>query len=119
MGFTNVKVRVINPKEEGLSIDIETLVDTGALYSSIPKELLEGIRVGRRGKKVFRLANGEMIERDIGAAIFSYNGFEGISPVIFGEKKDTPILGVVTLEAMGVEVDPVKNELHPMELLLV
>ncbi len=118
MGFTNVKVRVINP-ENKKGFETDAMVDTGALYSIIPKSLLEGIGIEKREKRMFKLANGERIERPIGGAIFLYNGFSGISPVIFGEEKDSALLGVVTLEAMGVEVDPVRNELHPMELLLV
>jgi len=118
MGFTSVLVRVSNVKEEDNYVDIETLVDTGAWYSIIPKELLDSIKVERRGKKRFVLANGERIERDVGVAFFSYDGFEGVSPVVFGEKNDRKILGVITLETMGLKVDPIKNELSEMELLL-
>ncbi|MBS7629139.1 hypothetical protein KEJ23_04095 [Candidatus Bathyarchaeota archaeon] len=39
--------------------------------------------------------------------------------VIFGEKEDTPLLGVTTLEELGLEVDPVTKQLKPAALLLL
>jgi len=38
--------------------------------------------------------------------------------VVFGDE-GVYLLGVVTLEELGLEVDPVKGELRPMELLLM
>ena len=38
---------------------------------------------------------------------------------MFAEKDDTPCLGATALEAMGLQVDPVTNELKPVELLML
>ena len=119
MGLTNVKVKVMNPANLDQFVEIEVLVDTGALYSVIPRSLLEKLQVKPRWRKLFTLANGEKIERDVGGVVFQWNEYGGYSPIVFGETKDKPLLGTFSLEAMGLEVSPVKGELRPMELLLL
>jgi hypothetical protein len=39
--------------------------------------------------------------------------------VILGEDSDEALLGVVTLEILGLVFDPFKRTLHPMKMLLV
>jgi len=46
-------------------------------------------------------------------------GRRGGITVIFGEEKDTAILGVTALEALGLEVDPIKNTLKKAQLLML
>ena len=41
-----------------------------------------------------------------------------MAPVIFGEKGDSTLLGAVTLEALGVILDPIKRELRPLPMVL-
>ena len=67
----------------------------------------------------FRLANGTPIVRRKGTALFRYGEKIGGADVIFGESDDAPLLGVLTLEALGLTLDPLKRELRPMELLLL
>jgi len=54
----------------------------------------------------------------MGEARFFYEGHKAVSPVILGEEGDAAILGVVTLESMGLEVDPVRKQIRPARLLL-
>ena len=42
----------------------------------------------------------------------------GAAPVIFGEPGDSNLLGVVTLEALGYVLDPLKRELRALPMLL-
>jgi hypothetical protein len=46
------------------------------------------------------------------------DGRQGASPVIFGEKGDHALLGAVTLESLGVLLDPLRRELRPLPLVL-
>ena len=39
-------------------------------------------------------------------------------PVIMGRRGDEALLGALTLEALGLVLDPFKRELHPMRLML-
>ena len=43
---------------------------------------------------------------------------ERASPVIFGEKGDTPLLDMVSLEALGYILDPLRRELRPLPMVL-
>ncbi len=58
-----------------------------------------GIRPRRT--KSFILADGTEIKRSLGQALFRLNGEEAASPVIFGGKGDSVLLGSVSLEVLG------------------
>jgi predicted aspartyl protease len=62
MGLTTVKVKVTNPANLRQFFETEVLVDTGALYSVIPKSMLEKLQIKPIWKKRFIL--GDKIERD-------------------------------------------------------
>jgi hypothetical protein len=38
--------------------------------------------------------------------------------VIFGEKGDATLLGALTLEALGLALDPIRRELKPLPMML-
>ena len=119
MGFTTIGVKLINPESPRLTCDARLLIDTGALYSIVPAHLLEAIKLKRKRSQKFTLANGKSITRWVSDVLFTYGDYEGAAPVIFGEQTDKPLLGVVTLEALGLEIDPISHELRPAPLLLL
>ena len=43
----------------------------------------------------------------------------GPAPVIYGEERDEPLLGVTALESLGLVLNPFTRELHPMRMLMV
>ena len=94
-------------------------MDTGAFFSIVPKVILRAAAIRPRRRQTLTRANGQKIIRQVGGALFRYGKHEGAAPVIFGEKNDKALLGVLSIEAMGLEVDPVKKRLKPTELLLV
>ena len=118
MGFVNAKVSFEEIRKGGERREIELLVDTGALYSIVPATLLRELDIQPEEKLEFELANGQFIERNVGEARFFYDGRKAVSPVIFGEEGDAAVLGVVTLESLGLEVDPVRKQLRPTRLIL-
>ena len=63
-----------------------------------------------------RLIDMTTIEREVGEAVFTYRGRTRTSPVMFGEEGDSILLGVMTLESLGLLLDPVKQEVRPMML---
>jgi predicted aspartyl protease len=118
MRFTYVKIRIYSidlMKWE----DLEVLVDSGALFTSIPRQTLERLGLKPVSRQRFRTYSGEIIERDIGGAVIEYENRRVIAPVVFGEPTDLPVLGVTTLEALGYEIDPVSKRLRPIELLMI
>jgi len=50
--------------------------------------------------------------------IVRYNGLEGHTPVILGERGDQPLLGAVTLEILGLVLNPFTRVLQPMKLMV-
>lgn len=119
MGITLVKLKIKNPEKPSLEIEEEFLVDSGATYSVVPKEKLFALGIKPHRKQDFVLADGTKIRRQIGDAIFEFQGTRAAAPIIFGEKGDSYLLGVFTLEALGFVLDPFKRELRPMRLLMV
>jgi hypothetical protein len=75
-----------------------------------------GIRPLKRER--FRLADGKEIVRQKGGAVFKFRTYVGVGDVVFGEKGDATLLGALTLEALGLCLDPIKRELRPMQLVL-
>ncbi|MCC6058305.1 MAG: Retroviral aspartyl protease [Desulfurococcaceae archaeon] len=118
MGFTFIKVRVYN-FDLSMWEDIEVLVDSGAIYTSIPRNILEKLGLKPIAKQKLRLFSAEVVERDIGGVVVEYEGRRAIVPVIFGESGDIPVLGVTALEFLGYQLDPVTKKLKPVELLMV
>lgn len=119
MGFTNLPVKIKNPRRIQQQIVSKFLVDSGALYSVMPSKKLEALGIKPVFKQAFTLANGETVTYDVGNALFEYQGKEIGSPVIFGEKDDIYLLGVTTLESFGYILDPVTRELRKMPMLLM
>lgn len=119
MGFTTVRIMIMNPADRAQSAQIDLLADTGAGFSIIPRTLLEKIGIPVEFRRAFTLANGERISREVGNLLWRYNGDTSSAPVIFGEASDKPLLGVVTLEALGLRVNPNTQKVEPEELLLL
>jgi hypothetical protein len=46
------------------------------------------------------------------------NDAVGGADVIFGEKGDSTLLGAMSLEALGLALDPLKRELRPLPMIL-
>jgi clan AA aspartic protease len=119
MGLTRITLYVANPARPKKSLPVEFLVDSGAVYSVVPAAILRKLNVKAHSKEIFTLADGSHITRRKGDLLFRLNGKKGASPVIFGERGDSVLLGAVTLEALGVILDPIKRQLKPMPMILV
>lgn len=119
MGFVKTKVTIYNLADRNKYCEIECLVDTGSIHTLLPRDVLKQVGIKSTGERFFVLADGRKIKRKIGGALFKIGKYEGPAPVIFGNKKDKPLLGVTALEALGLEIDPVSGKLKPMELLIL
>ncbi len=118
MGLTVLGVEVGNPANPEVTRKIELLIDSGAIYSVIPTPVLEGLGIKPLVEQEFRLADGSKITRRKGIALFKYGDRIGGADVIFGEPKDSTLLGAFTLEALGLALDPLRRELKPLPMIL-
>ena len=96
----------------------EFLVDTGAAYTVLPKNMAEKLGLKSQKTQKFSLADGSIVQRKLSSAIVKIDGQEAASTVVIGQKDDSPLIGVITLENMGLMVDPFKRKLIPMKLML-
>lgn len=118
MGLTTMPITVANPRSERRAAKVRCVVDTGASYSIIRSAVLNRLGVRPDDEVTLALADGTEVKRRMGQALFKMAGKARVSTVIFGEGKDADILGVVTLEEMGVFLDPLERTLKPLKLML-
>ena len=118
MGLTVLEIEVGNPAKPNVTEKIEFLIDSGAIYSVVPKSILKRLGIKSVAEQQFRLANGKKIRRKKGVALFKYGKRVGGADVIFGEKGDSNLLGAFTLEALGLSLDPLRRELKPLPMVL-
>jgi clan AA aspartic protease len=118
MGLTHVRASVTNPARPRRSARIEFLVDSGALYSVVPGHILRNLGIRPHSERTFMLADGTEITRAIGDASFHFDDHRGASPVIFGQGDDAALLGAVSLESLGLMLDPMKRVLRQLPMVL-
>jgi len=118
MGLTVLTLEVANPATPDRREPVEFLVDSGAVYSFVPRPLLERLGIQAHSRQKFRLADGSTIERDRGDALFFYRGARGAAPVIFGESGDATLLGAVSLESLGYVLDAIRRDLIPLPMVV-
>jgi predicted aspartyl protease len=118
MGLTYIEATIANPARPRKTARLKFLVDSGAVYSVVPAPVLRRVGIKPRTTRRFILADGTTVTRRIGQVLFRLDGQEGASPVIFGQKDDSVLLGTVSLEALGLILDPLKRELRPLPMML-
>ncbi len=112
MGMTQVALRIKNPQKPSKMFEGEFLVDSGAAYTVVPKIVLTKLGIKPQREETFSLADGRLIKRKVGNAIYEYEGIEAAAPILFGEKGDSLLLGTFTLEALGLTLDPLQRKLY-------
>lgn len=118
MAITFLKVKVSNPEHPKKSKECAFLVDSGAVYSVVPEEILKKLGVKSTSEEEFILANGEIIKKTVGNLYFAYKDKVRAAPVIFGDK-GIYLLGATAIEALGMILDPIKRELKPLPMVLM
>ena len=118
MGITSLTLEIGNPARPDVTELVECLVDSGAVYSVVPSAVLERLGIAPLVEERFRLADGSSVTRRKGIALFKYGDRVGGADVIFGEARDAQLLGALTLEALGLTLDPLRRELKPLPLVL-
>ena len=118
MGLTHKMLLVKESRKASAQRELEFLIDSGAVHSLVPLEILAELGIEPYKSVTFVLADGTKVERRVGDAYFEYRGDGGAAPVIFGEPGDEPLLGATTLESLGLVLNPLRRELYPMRMML-
>ena len=116
MGITYIDGVARGPtgKEEAVRL----LVDSGAAYSLLPTGVWQSIELEPRREQTFTLADGATVQGRISTCYLTLPQGQDYSPVILGEPGDEALLGVVTLEILGLLFNPFNRTLQPMRMML-
>jgi len=118
MGMTMVRAQLANVLDRTRETTVEMTVDSGAIYPVVPAATLRQIGVTPERSETFWLADGRSVRRRVGHVVFQIQASEGISKVVFGRPDDASLLGVVTLEVLGLSLDPLKRKIRPLKLMI-
>jgi len=118
MAITFVKLKVSNPSRPNKARTHEFLVDSGAFYTVMPEDALKALGIKATSFEDFTLADGEIVRKGVGNALYELKGKVRAAPVIFGDK-GIFLLGETTLEALGLMLDPLRRELRPAPMVLM
>jgi clan AA aspartic protease len=116
MGLVYVDGVVTGPS--GSAQQVQFLVDSGASYTMLPHPVWQSLGLAPKRTATFTLADGSQVERKVSECHIAVVGQEGHTPVLLGEPGDEALLGVVTLEVLGLVLDPFKRTLQAMQLRL-
>lgn len=115
MGLTKVTLKIGHGRN---AVDVDCLVDSGASYTLLPEKVWRKLKLKPIDEVKFVLADATVIKRKISEAWLEYEGRGRTAQVVLGEKGDEALLGAMTLEALGLVLNPFTRELTPMKLML-
>jgi aspartyl protease family protein len=113
MGSFSAKLRVWNPNAPDRVEELEAMVDTGAAFSWMHRDRLERLGVEKLRRIGFRAIDGSIIERDTAAVWVASNDFRAPDIIVMAEPSDMEVIGVHTIEGLGLVADPVQKKLIP------
>lgn len=70
------------------------------------------------GTLKFTSIEGRDIERQVGEAVIESSGEKATRIVVYADERDAQVLGVDSLEGLGLEVDPTSKRLKKVESLI-
>jgi clan AA aspartic protease len=111
MGLTFIEGIVSNKRKKST---VRFLVDSGAVYTLLPEKDWKAIGLRPKRTMTFTLADGTQVERQISECLISLPQGEAHTPVILGETDDEALLGAVTLEILGLVLNPFKRSIQPI-----
>lgn len=118
MGITTVQLTVKNPLNPNKSAEGEFLVDSGAHFTVLPAAMVKKLHIKPSYAQRFSLADGRIMQRNVGNAAVVLDKREMVVPVVLGEAQDGGLLGVTTLESFGLMLDPFRREIYASKLML-
>ena len=116
MGLTYVDGTVRAPGRRARRVRF--LVDSGAVYSVLRRADWRALGLRPERELEFVLADGTALTRGVSECRFELEGRRATSPVVLGETEDESLLGAVTLETLGLMLNPLSRTLQPMRMVL-
>jgi hypothetical protein len=118
MGEVRIKAKFVNPfdvharRRKIRQIELDCLVDTGAVLSYLPGEVVEFLGIPTAGNVIVRYADERREELPkAGPLRIAVAGREGNFDCIVGPPNCEPLLGQIVLEELDLVLDPAGRSL--------
>ena len=89
---------------------VRFLVDSGATYTLLPYRAWQAIELRPKRSLVFTLADGTTVERQVSECHIALPEGEAHTPVVLGQLEGEALLGIVTLEILGLVLNPLDRK---------
>ena len=116
MGTFSCQIEVISA-DGARSETLDALVDTGSTYTCLPAKLMHELGIVPYRRIQSELADGSIVEDDIGLVHVRVDGVYTPTIAIFADDGAPTLLGAYTLEGALLAVDPVRQRLAPTHAL--
>jgi Predicted aspartyl protease len=98
---------------KGVHEEQSMLVDTGATYTFLPLSVIEKIGAVRTPWKIkIRLGDGRIMEGEIALGLIELEEREAPVKIVIADGA-MEVIGVETLEALGLKANPITGKLEP------
>ena len=118
MGTFTYPIEVISA-DGSRSETVDVLVNTGSTYTCLPTSLMRELGIVPYRRIQSELADGSVVEDEIGEARIRVEGVEIPTIVVFADESAPAQLGMYTLEGALLVVDPVRQPLAPTHALRI
>jgi len=116
MGHVQVKAKIGDLGRRKI-VEVDALVDTGATSTVVPRKLADELGLDIVDK-VTALTAGGKVSVDLTLIYIELEGKRGFVPAMISDIIDRVLIGVTTLETLGLQVDPVTGRLKEWTVLL-
>ena len=113
MGTFRARIEIGDPQGARFEA-VEAMVDTGATYTWVPRDVLARLGVHPAFRQQSVTADGRRLERELAETKVRLDGQERTTLVVFGDEGSVSLLGAYTLEGFGLAADPVGKRLIPV-----
>ncbi|TMB99724.1 MAG: aspartyl protease [Chloroflexi bacterium] len=119
MGHVRVTIRIAHPARREEPVEVpNALVDTGATWTTVPRQLADRLGLEVIEQLPAQTAAGE-VTVDHSFAVVEYDGRRSFADILISDAYPGVLVGVVTLEGLRLAVDPGTGRLVDAKLLLL
>jgi clan AA aspartic protease len=119
MGTFFVRGTLVHPSDPRRKRTLRFLVDTGAFFTVVPRDILSALKVRPIREETVQFADGRKARWKVGEMRLEVGGRSVMTLVLFGKKETQALLGAYSLEGLGLSVDSRHRRLVPMPVVIV
>ena len=114
VGRVTEKIKLTNFVDPTKSVEVEALIDTGAMMLMLPQHVVDELGLRKRGEMTLRYANGELEAKSVYAVVtVEIKGRSAELDVIAEPKGPQALVGYIALERLDLIVDPTTRSVIP------